>query len=200
MKRNMWKWAVCAALLLGVGQAAFAQETEKAPKYHLGVRVGYVETNVRHDLHLDGHSDQNCQSFAAGVNFDTRLIKKPLYFETGLYGSNRGVDVRDGSRRYAAKNFSLLVPAALSYHFYPNRNLGISPLAGAFAAYNFGFEKVDYGIRMGCGVNYKQVKLNFGLDLGLRDNLFENEHGYYEKDGNLTSLFVTLGWSFLGNR
>lgn len=53
---------------------------------------------------------------------------------------------------------------------------------------------------MGCGVNYKQVNLNFGLDLGLRDNLFENEHGYYEKDGNLTSLFVTLGWNFLGNR
>ncbi len=100
MRKNMLNWVACLGLLMGGFQIASAQEQEEAPKYHLGVRVGYAETNVRHDFHLDGHSDRNCQSFMGGVNFDVRLNSKPLYLETGLYGSNRGVDVRDGSRRY----------------------------------------------------------------------------------------------------
>ncbi len=200
MKRNIWKYAVCAALLWGAGQTAVAQDSEEAPKYHLGVKAGYVETNVWHDLHLDGQSDRNCQSFMAGMSFDTRLIRKPLYLETGLYGYNRGVDVRDGSRRYAKDNFALMVPVMLSYHFYPNYNLGIEPFAGPFVAYNCGFKQADYGIRVGCGVNYKQVCFNFGFNFGLKDNMFDNENGFYEQDGILTSLFVTLGWNFLGNR
>lgn len=201
MKKGMMlKGMVCLAFLTGALQTVNAQNSEDAPKYHLGVRLGYAETNVRHDFHLDGHSDRNCQSFMGGVNFDVRLNSKPLYLETGLYGSNRGVDVRDGSRRYTQYNFSLLVPALISYHFYPTYNLGINPFAGPFAAYNFGFEKVDYGLRLGVGVNYKQVGLNFGVDWGMRDNLFYNKEGYYENDGNLFSFFVTLGWNFLGNR
>ncbi len=200
MKRNIWKYVVCAALLLGAGQAAKAQESEEAPKYHLGVKVGYAETNVWHDLHLDGHSEWNCQSFMAGVSFDTRLIRKPLYLETGLYGSNRGVDVIDGTRRFTKNNFSLMVPVMLSYHFYPTYNLGIEPFFGPFAAYNCGFEQMDYGLRLGCGINYRRICFNFGFDFGLKDHMFDNKEGFYEHDGMLTSFFVTLGWNFLGNR
>ncbi len=200
MNRRILKWAVCLALFVGAGQTVCAQESDEAPKYHFGVRVGYMETNVRHDFHLDGHSDRNCQSFMGGLSFDTRLIQKPLYFETGLYAANRGVDVRDGSNRYAENNFSLLIPAMLSYHFYPTHDLGIAPFAGLFGAYDFGFEKVDYGVRLGFGVNYKQVCLHFGVDFGLKDDLFKNPGGYYESDGNLASYFVTLGWNFLGKR
>lgn len=200
MRKNMLNWVACLGLLLGGIQTASAQEQEEAPKYHLGVRVGYAETNVGRDFHLDGHSDRNCQSFMAGVAFDTRLIRKPLYLETGLYGSNRGVDVRDGSNQCKEDNFSLLVPVMVSYHFYPTYNLGINPFGGPFVAYDCGFEKVDYGFRVGFGVNYKQVCMNFGCDFGLKDNLFNNPNGALGEEGYLTSLFVTLGWNFLGNR
>ncbi len=194
----MMKWAVCLGLLTGATQSTSAQE---APQYHLGVRVGYAETNVLHDLHLDGRSDLNCRSFLAGVAFDTRLTSKPLYFETGLYGANRGVYVIDGSREYRKDNFSLMVPALFSYHFYPgHKNFGISPFVGPFFAYDCGFEKLDYGIKLGFGLNYQKVVANFGFDFGLKDNLFDNPEGWRENDGLLTSFFVTLGWNFIGNK
>lgn len=200
MKKDMMmKWAVCLALLTGATQAANAQEED--PKYHLGVRVGYSETNVWHDLHLDGRSEWNCRSFQAGLAFDTRLLSRPLYFETGLYGSNRGVYVIDGSREYRKDNFSLMAPALLSYHFHPGHgNFGIAPFGGVFFAYNCGFEKPDYGFKLGFGVNYKKVVANFGFDFGLRDNMFYNKEGWAEHDGMLTSFFVNVGWNFLGNK
>lgn len=199
--RKSWKAVVCLMLLAGVSHNAAAQKWLDAPKYHLGVRLGYMETNVRHDIHLfDGHGDMNCQSVTAGAAFDVKLTKIPFYLETGLYYSNRGVDVVDGSRRYARDNHSLLVPAMLSYHIYPGTNVSIQPFAGPFVAYNFGFEMPDYGLRLGCGVNYKQAYLNVGCDIGMRDNMFYNKEGFYEDDGNLTSIFVTVGWNFLGNR
>lgn len=193
------KCLVCLILLTGLSQTVNANDYDEVPKYHLGVRLGYSETNVWHDLHLDGHSDRNCQSFMVGVAFDEKFIRKPLYIETGLYVSNRGVDVRDGSRRYAEDNFSVMVPALISYHFHPTTDFGIAPFGGPFMAYNFGFEKMDYGLRMGFGINYKQIVANFGFDFGLRDNMFHNEDGWMPNDGLLTSFFVTLGWNFLGN-
>ncbi len=200
MNRRLLKLAVCTALFAGFSNTAKAQKWLDAPKYHLGVRVGYSETNVWHDLHLDGHGDMNCQSVVVGAAFDVKLTKLPFYLETGLYYSNRGVDVVDGSRRYAQDNHSLLVPALLSYHIYTATNVSIQPFVGPFVAYNFGFEKPDYGFRLGCGVNYKNAYLNGGFDLGCRDNMFYNKEGFYEEDGNLLSFFVTVGWNFLGNR
>ncbi len=86
------------------------------------------------------------------------------------------------------------------HDFHPIDDLGINPFVGPFVACNFGFKKPDYGLRFGCGVNYKQVGLNFGVYWGMKDNLFCNKDGYYENDANLFSFFVTLGLDFCGNR
>ena len=196
MKRIFTRAALALALLAGGTQAALAQDFE-APKYHLGIRAGYSETNVLHDFHLDSHGDRNRQSFVAGIDFDYRIVSRPLYLETGLYGSNRGVDVRDGSRRYAENNFALMVPVLLSYHFLADEKFNIDPFVGPYFAYNCGFKQMDYGLRFGCGFVVKQVTLHLGCDLGLKDEMFHNEQGERQDDGLLTSLYVTLGWNFL---
>ncbi len=83
------------------------------------------------------------------------------------------------------------------HDFHPIDDLGINPFVGPFVACNFGFKKPDYGLRFGCGVNYKQVGLNFGVDWGMRDNQFYNKDGILRERCKPLLVFRYLGIGLL---
>lgn len=86
------------------------------------------------------------------------------------------------------------------HDFHPIDDMGINPFVGPFVACNFGFKKPDYGLRFGCGVNYKQVGLNFGVDWGMKDNQFYNKDGILRERSKHLLVFRYLGIDFLGNK
>lgn len=86
------------------------------------------------------------------------------------------------------------------HDFHPIDDLGINPFVGPFVACNFGFKKPDYGLRFGCGVNYKQVGLNFGVDWVMKDNQFYNKDGILRERCKHLLVLRYLGIDFLGNK
>lgn len=197
------KICVMASLLLLMnGVQVKAQNWRNAPQYHLGVRAGVSLTNSLADAWDGGVDTKELVGPMFGIAFDTKVAKIPFYVETGLYYMNRGLRYEgsywhdgqvDGYYGYTRNNHSILVPALISYHSYINKNMSFQPFMGPYLAYGFNDEEIDCGWRMGCGFNSKQFYVNLGFDLGFKDDFDHHE-------GNVSSVFLTLGWNFMGKR
>ena len=192
--------SVMAWLLLMFGNVQLkAQNWRNAPQFHFGVRAGVSVSNQVLDWWDDNNGDALVAPMA-GFAFDTKVAKIPFYVETGLYYMNRGFRYDDilvgGSYKVSRKtenNHSFLVPALISYHAYINKNMSFQPFMGPYVSYGFGNEELDYGWRFGCGFNAKQLYVNMGFDLGIKDN-------FHDPCGRTSDFFVTVGWNFLGER
>lgn len=199
--KNELRICVMACLFFLVGNMQMkAQNWRNAPQYHFGVRAGASFTNSWEDSWDGGADTKDLVGSMLGVAFDTKVAKIPFYVETGLYYMNRGLryeayrwDNIHSSYDYTENNHSVLVPALISYHAYINKNMSFQPFMGPYLAYGFNDEEIDYGWRMGCGFNAKQFYVNVGVDYGLKDDFEQHE-------GNVCSVFLTLGWNFRGKR
>lgn len=194
------KTAAAVLLLAATAQTAQAQRWRDAPRFHLGVRAG-VSTTAPLEL-WDGGDSEELTAPMAGVAFDTRVANIPFYIETGVYYMNRGCkttgreysDNIPHSYAYTQNFHSLLIPALISYHAYVADKVSLQPFMGPFVALSLSSDETgDYGWRFGCGINVKQIYASVGFDLGLKDN-------FYFHEGNVSSLFVTVGWNFIGKR
>lgn len=200
--RTNWKLSVVALSLLVAGTASVnAQNWRNAPKEHFGVRAGIASTDVLGDI-WDGAGDSKpLTAPTVGIAYDIKVAKLPFYVETGLYYMNRGqkyegtyhYDQHYSTYKETVDNHSLLVPALISYHAYVKKDMSFQPFMGPYLAYGFKDEEVDYGWRMGCGFNAKQFYVNVGFDIGLKDD-------FDTHPGEVSSLFMTVGWNFLGKK
>ncbi len=182
-----------AALALGISKPASAQKWADAPQYHIGVRAGLIGS-IPLQSDWDGHDGtRSLWSPSIGVSVDTRICKLPFYIESGLYWMDRGYRYGRRGNTTTEHNYSLLLPALLSYHAYTSTQVSLQPFMGPYLAYGLNYREPDYGWRMGVGVNVRDFYANVGFDLGLRDNF---DHG----DGNVSSVFVTFGWNIVGKR
>ena len=205
MNKKMMSLMAVTALLLGGVQTVNAQNWRNAPQYHFGVRAGFSDTQALADDWDGGICSKDKFAPMGGVAFDVKIAKLPFYIETGAYFMNRGLkysadDYQAGSSSpgpyrvtWSEDNNSLLIPVMLSYHAYINKDMSFQPFFGPYVAFGFEDDATDYGLRMGCGFNVKQFYVNMGLDAGLRGDF--NTH-----EGNVSSLFMTVGWNFLGKR
>ena len=196
MKQTMITMAATVLLLAATAQTATAQRWKDAPQVHFGVRAGLSVTEPLDSWDGD-NDDQALTAPSVGVAFDTKVAHIPFYVETGLYYMNRGCRYTATSysnhhaavSTYTADNHSVLIPALISYHAYVADKVAIQPFMGPYLAYGFDADDTDFGWRFGCGLNVKQMYVNLGFDLGLKD-----EYNY------TSSFFVTLGWNFIGKK
>lgn len=204
MKKKMLNWLAVSALLLGGVQTTNAQNWLNAPQYHFGVRAGISDTQALADDWDGDYCSKDKLGPMVGVALDAKIAKLPFYIETGAYFMNRGwkysADLyhdtpSHGYHRvtWSEDNSSLLIPVMLSYHAYINKTMSFQPFFGPYVAFGFEDDATDYGLRMGCGFNIKQFYVNMGVDAGLRSDF--NTH-----EGNVSSLFMTVGWNFIGKR
>ena len=200
MKLTLMKTAAAVLLLAATTQNAVAQRWRDAPRFHLGVRAG-VSTTVPLES-WDGSDSGELTAPMAGVAFDTRVATIPFYIETGIYYMNRGCQTSGRvyygntahSYTYTENNHSLLIPALISYHAYVADKVSLQPFMGPYVTLSMNSNETgDYGWRFGCGINVKQIYANVGFDLGLKNN-------FYFHEGNVSSLFVNVGWNFIGKK
>ena len=156
---------------------------------YYGFRAGLNMATVNSDSpFLDANKAKG--GLNAGVVVGTRLAQMtPLYFETGLYYTEKG-----GKSTYSGNKFTyglsyLEVPLVLKYRYYAGRELTIEPFVGGYLAGGIGgkikdfgsreayssfsddtpyrFKRFDGGLRVGCGIGIQALYLEAGYDFGL---------------------------------
>ena len=167
---------------------------------YYGFRLGLNGAHVRSDaVSLDGNQ------FKAGLNVGVVAgfglsYTTPLYFETGLYYSQKGGESDNGSKgsKFTYDLNYLEVPLLLKYRHYVSRDVTIEPFAGAFVAAGVGgniknygareafssyddgyFRRMDAGIKLGCGIGFNVGYLDLSYDIGLANvgqDTFDNSH------------------------
>lgn len=174
------------------------------PKFHLGVRAGYTFNNVtgkqQHFEYYSCSEPISHNSIYGGVSMDFRITPFPLYLETGAYWMNRKYSyVADitvesvPSTTMTVKDDFFHIPLLFSYHFYLNDNMAIQPFAGGYGGYLRNSESFGYGVRLGCGVNYRRFYANVGYDI----DLSKHKWNKYKVD-HFNALFITLGYNIIG--
>jgi len=167
-------------------------------RYYFGLRVGMNASHVSSDSpQLDGNSFKS--GLNIGVAAGTQLTyRAPLFFETGLYYSQKGGKSGDGSSKFTYDLNYLEVPLLIKYKHFVGNQTSIQPYAGgylavgtdgniknygtrtAFSSYDDGyFNRFDGGLKIGCGVGFNMLYLDASYDIGLanigQDN-FDNTH------------------------
>lgn len=192
----------CAMLLLITTVGASAQTKDASrelPRFHARVQVGGTA----------GFSNMsNPQALlrpAGAAMFDFRLSQLPLYLETGVGMAWRGFAWEDAhymDGKDEEERFSVYVPVVLSYHHYVSPEVAIQPFAGGYVGKiitDVDFEgnvsgKTSYGIRLGCGINWKRLYANIGYDIDLNKGRVYLI-GDNTKDVSTSSLFVNIGFN-----
>lgn len=165
---------------------------------YFGLRLGAGFTTVNSDdSRLDGGTTKT--GLNVGIAAGYQLIpSSPLYFETGLYYTEKG-----GKGNYEGKKFSynlnyLELPLLLKYAI-PFADRGtVQPFAGGYLACGVGgkvkdygnrqafssfddnyFRRFDGGLRLGCGVQYDIVYAEAAYEFGLANicnDVFDTSH------------------------
>lgn len=156
---------------------------------YYGFRIGLGVGTVNSDSpYLDGNKAKT--GLNVGFVLGTQLTRRaPLYFETGLYYTEKG-----GKSTYDGTKFTygldyLEVPLLLKYRYYVDRDFSIEPFLGGYLSYgvagkikdfsnreaysSFGddyeqnFNRFDGGLRLGCGFGFQMIYLEASYDIGL---------------------------------
>jgi hypothetical protein len=172
---------------------------------YYGFRLGFGVSTVNSDSKiLDSNSSQT--GLNAGFVIGTRLTPSaPLFFESGLYYTEKG-----GESNYKGSKFTyglnyLEVPLLLKYKAPVARDVSIEPFFGGFLAcgvggkikdydqrqaydsfnsdYNDNFNRFDGGIKLGCGASFQMFYLEASYDIGLanvgKDNFDDTRTGCF---------------------
>jgi hypothetical protein len=182
-----------------------------------GVRAGLNMANA--SLSTSGVSlePDSKISFNLGVSYQRLLAANtPLYFETGLYFTDKGFDCSIAGLGSLKSDFIYLqVPVLLNYHFSVADDIIIEPFAGLYAAYGIGgktkasasglgsesadsfdkdgYKNFDIGLKFGVGAAFNKIYVSVGYELGLW-NIAPKDLGLKVKNQNWALL--TVGYNF----
>ena len=167
-------------------------------RYYVGLRVGLNASHVGSDSPLlDGSSVKS--GLNIGVAAGTQLtFRAPLFFETGLYYSQKGGKSGSGPDKFTYDLNYLEVPLLIKYKHFVGNQTSIQPYAGGYLAVgtdgsikNYGsrtafssfedgyFKRFDGGLKIGCGVGFNMLYLDASYDIGLANigqDSFDNTH------------------------
>lgn len=181
-------------------ESTYTRTNSSGNEVYYGLRLGLSLATVNSDVpRWDGATSR------AGVNFGgvlgVQFVRDvPLYFETGLFYTQKG-GRRDKDDAVGKVHFNLNyleVPLLLKYSIEAYDDLSFQPFAGGFLALGVGghvkryderitklsfsdeyFKRFDGGLRIGCGVQYQVLYLDLAYEFGLanigRDD-FEGTH------------------------
>lgn len=199
--------------LLAVGNT-FAQRWDLGDNY-IGVRLGYNVTNLAlSGMDVDKSPLSNLSvGVVYGVSLDTDM---PLYFEPGVLISGKGVKIDAGRNQEKVRTqlTYLEVPFVFKYKCEDiAEDVSIEPFLGGFASIGLAgktkyydvrekqnsfrsgaFRRFDAGLRIGCGVAYKNFYIDLSYDLGLANvasNRF-SDFGYDDFDDAIRTRCFSL--------
>lgn len=195
-----------AAYYGGTRRAAFGDT-------YAGLRFGLSVGTVNSDSpYLDGNKAR--AGVTAGLAVGTRLTAyTPLYFETGIYYTQKGGKSEAHGEKFSYSLDYLEFPLVFKYKAPVGGGVTIEPFLGGFLAcgvagkikdyqyreayssfgdkYRDNFNRFDGGLRVGCGVAFDRLYLEAGYDIGLANV------GKDDFDDTHTGAFnLTLGVNF----
>lgn len=199
MKKS-FKVMLAVAMLFSATLSANAQFSKKGnnsvpDRFHMGVRGGITANTYT--------GDYDFKSFlfpTGGLAVDFQVAPVPVFVGIGLNYVNYGCEIEYQYGRYSEKiddAHSIQIPITASYHINVAPNLFVNPFIGSFMAYNFNddfHEQFNYGLRLGCGLNYGRLTFDLGYDFGLA-NLGD---GYDEEKSG--TFFMTFGYNWAGSK
>jgi hypothetical protein len=175
---------------------------------YFGFRIGLGISTVNSDADdLDGGTAQT--GLNAGVVLGTQLTSAaPLFFETGLYYTEKGgKGNHDGSKFTYNLNY-LELPLLLKYKYYATPDFSIEPFMGGYLACGVGgkikdygnrqayssfdsdetnnFKRFDGGLKLGCGFGFQMLYIGLSYDIGLanigHDDFDDTRNGCFNID------------------
>ena len=202
------------------GRTHHARKSHSSYRHHYragdtygGVRFGLGLSTVNSDSpYLDGKKTRT--GFVGGVVLGTRLSDMtPLYLETGGYFTQKGGKSETGGEKFTYALDYVEIPLTFKYKVDLGDDVALEPFAGGFFAcgvngkikdyqnraayssfsddYRDNFNRLDGGIRVGCGLSIDQMYVEAAYDFGLANvgkDSFDDTH---------TGAFnLTLGLNF----
>lgn len=205
--KKTFKLLLSAAILFSATLSANAQLLKKEKfsvpdPMHFGVRGGIT---------FNSFTDYDPYLFpTGGLAVDYQMsATTPIFIGAGLNYVNYVVaDEREymyGGHKLDEYCGGIQIPVTLSYHINVAPHLFINPFAGVFTAFypdSYFEESLNYGLRIGLGMNFKRITLDFCYDAGLAKHNLGNHGMTYEDVASQKSntLFLTVGFNFIGKR
>ncbi len=172
---------VGALLLTG---SAVAQDWAQQ---NYGVRAGFNIANVA----MDNISSDSKLGIHLGGFYEYKIMADaPLYVEGALSFSQKGFKVKAMDNSIKSTLWYLEIPVSLNYKFALKEDLVIAPFGGLYYAIGIGgktkiteegvalkgdsfgdadFSRSDFGLRIGCMLDWKQYQFGLGYSRGLLD-------------------------------
>ncbi len=192
---------------------AYRHQHDRAGDTYGGVRFGLGLSTVNSDSpYLDGNKTRT--GFVGGVVVGTRLSDvTPLYLEGGIYFTQKGGKSENKGEKFTYQLDYVEMPLTFKYKVDLGYDVALEPFAGGFFAcgvngkikdyqnraayssfsdeYRDNFNRLDGGIRVGCGLSIDQMYLEAAYDFGLanvgKDNFDDTHTGAFN---------LTLGVNF----
>lgn len=200
MKKKLFGLVVIFMICSSVKVAA---QGYSYPGFHFGLRGGYTMNSYVGD---GSENYKNKNSLYGGLAVDFRLGSIPLYLETGAYYMNKGYVIEVGKEYSYYRDYGIYyeynhnanffhAPLLISYHYYVTEDMAIQPFFGGYGGYSTELDEADYGIRFGCGFNWKRLYASVGYDCGLRNVINKRLVKLHAN-----TLILTLGFNIVGAR
>ena len=202
--KNSLKAIVVVALLFSATLSANAQGNSRVTeRFHFGIRGGFSINSWRGDG-ADALDMDPLAFPTGGFAFDFQIAPVPVFLGFGVNYLNEGYKYEDYWDGNETVNLSAIhMPLVFGYHFSTAPNLFVSPYAGTFMSYcvedmddNDGFDddRFNYGLRIGCGLNFGRLTFDMAYDYGLKN--FGKKHF----DLRTGTFFATIGFNIAGER
>ena len=199
--KNSLKAIVAVVLMLSATLSVNAQGSNRVTeRFHFGIRGGFTVNSWRGD-------SEGTKSLAAptgGFAFDFQIAPVPVFLGFGVNYLNEGLKVDWPTRTETINASAVHVPLVFGYHFNVAPNLFVSPYACGFMSYcvedlddeegPMDDERFNYGMRVGCGLNFGRLTFDLSYDYGLK-NL-----GSKHLDLYTGTFFATIGYNIAGER
>lgn len=180
---------------------------------YYGFRIGLGVSTVNSESDILDGSDAKT-GLNVGFAIGAQLVRgTPLFFESGLYYTEKGGKNKYGNTKFTYGLDYLEVPLLLKYKYYTSRDVSIEPFVGGFLScgvagkikdfnareaygsfdsdYRDNFNRFDGGLKVGCGFGFQMLYLEASYDIGLANV------GKDEFDDTHTGCFnLTFGVNF----
>lgn len=189
----------------------YSTPSSSAPvDFYYGLRLGLNVSSVSSaDRYLDGGTAKAGLNLGmvAGVQLAPAT---PVYLESGLYYSEKGGKGTCDGKTFTYQLNYLEVPLLMKYRIDIDRYTSVQPFAGVYAAVGVGgkmkdfnnrkaysafdddaFQRLDAGLRLGCGLQFAPVYMELGYDVGLANI----SHDYFDT-AHTGAFFATVGVNF----
>ena len=198
------------SLLFGLGMMTNNILAQESAITNFGVNAGLNISNVS----FEGISGGSKTGFHAGASFEYHLLNsRPIYLETGIQFTQKGYQISGLGKANA--NY-LEVPVMVNYKFYSPAGITFYPSIGVYCGYGIGgkvktvfddddflfedessdsffgedgFNRLDFGVRLGVSAQWQQIVLGVGYERGLI-NIGNGSKAH------TSNIYISLGYRF----